>query len=130
SSWRRREICRGGAVDPPSPLRGGIEGGGPSVDHSTTPTPGPSPQGGGERESWFWEQRMKILAIGAHPDDVEILMGGTVAAFQAQGDEVVVAIATDGAKGGTMEPAELVKVRQREAAEAAAVFGLVPLMLG
>jgi hypothetical protein len=42
---------------------------------------------------------MKLLAIGAHPDDIEILMGGTIAAFQAQGDEVVVAIATDGARG-------------------------------
>jgi hypothetical protein len=31
----------------PSPLRGGVGGGGPSVDHRTTPTLGPSPQGGG-----------------------------------------------------------------------------------
>jgi len=28
-----------GAPSPPSPLRGGNEGGGPSVDHKTTPTP-------------------------------------------------------------------------------------------
>lgn len=73
---------------------------------------------------------MKLLAIGAHPDDIEILMGGTVAAFQAQGDEVVVAIATDGAKGGTIDPAELVEIRRQEAAAAAGVFGLTPVMLG
>jgi len=73
---------------------------------------------------------MKLLAIGAHPDDIEILMGGTVAAFQAQGDEVLMAIATDGAKGGKGDPAELVRTRQQEAAAGAATFGLTPVMLG
>lgn len=73
---------------------------------------------------------MKLLAIGAHPDDLEILMGGTIAALLAQGDEVVLATATDGARGGTGDPAELVRLRQAEAAAGAAVFGLSPLMLG
>lgn len=73
---------------------------------------------------------MKLLAIGAHPDDIEILMGGTVAAFQAQGDEVVPVIATDGAKGGMLDPAELVRIRRQEATAAAGVFGLTPVMLG
>lgn len=72
---------------------------------------------------------MKLLAIGAHPDDIEILMGGTVAAFQAQGDDVVPVIATDGAKGGTLPADELVSIRRDEAAAAAAVFGLKPIML-
>jgi cobalamin biosynthesis Mg chelatase CobN len=46
----------GPSVGSPSPLRGGDRGGGPSTDHHpipdhrTTPTPNPSPQGGGERE--------------------------------------------------------------------------------
>lgn len=43
---------------------------------------------------------MKILALGAHPDDIEIFMFGTMAAYAAQGAELVFAIATDGAKGG------------------------------
>lgn len=73
---------------------------------------------------------MKLLAIGAHPDDIEILMGGTVAAFQAQGDEVVPVIATDGSKGGTIAPDELVAIRGEEAVAAAAVFGLTPVILG
>jgi LmbE family N-acetylglucosaminyl deacetylase len=72
---------------------------------------------------------MKILAIGAHPDDLEILMGGTIAAFQAQGDEVVMVMATDGARGGTIDPKVLVRIRRREARAGAAVFGLEPLML-
>jgi precorrin-3B synthase len=36
------------APSPPSPLRGGTEGGGGSAVHRWTPTPDPSPQGGGE----------------------------------------------------------------------------------
>ncbi|RYE83506.1 MAG: PIG-L family deacetylase, partial [Hyphomicrobiales bacterium] len=43
---------------------------------------------------------MKLLAIGAHPDDIEIYMFGTLAAARARGDEVLLAIATDGAAGG------------------------------
>jgi LmbE family N-acetylglucosaminyl deacetylase len=73
---------------------------------------------------------MKLLALGAHPDDLEILMGGTIAAFLAQGDEVVMATATDGAKGGTGDPGELVRVRRDEAAAGAGLFGLTPTMLG
>ncbi|MBL8591165.1 MAG: PIG-L family deacetylase [Devosia sp.] len=73
---------------------------------------------------------MKILAIGAHPDDLEIFMGGTIAAFLAQGDEVVMVTATDGAKGGKGDPDELVRTRKAEAEAAAGVFGLSPLLLG
>ncbi|TJX43010.1 MAG: PIG-L family deacetylase, partial [Mesorhizobium sp.] len=50
---------------------------------------------------------MKILALGAHPDDIEIFMFGTMAAYAAQGAELTFAIATDGAKGGKGAPATL-----------------------
>ncbi len=73
---------------------------------------------------------MKVLAIGAHPDDLEIFMGGTIAAFQAQGDQVLMVTATDGAKGGKGDPAELARVRTAEAVDAAALFGLTPILLG
>nr|WP_245273468.1 PIG-L family deacetylase [Mesorhizobium sp. WSM3224] len=42
---------------------------------------------------------MKILTLGAHPDDIEIFMFGTLAAYAAQGAGLTFAIATDGAKG-------------------------------
>ncbi|TIV92813.1 MAG: PIG-L family deacetylase, partial [Mesorhizobium sp.] len=42
---------------------------------------------------------MKILALGAHPDDIEIFMFGTLAAYKALGAELTFAVATDGAKG-------------------------------
>ena len=43
---------------------------------------------------------MRILALGAHPDDVEIFMFGLMAACRRRGDDLAVAIATDGEAGG------------------------------
>lgn len=42
---------------------------------------------------------MRILAIGAHPDDLEIFCYGLLAACKARGDELHLAVATDGAAG-------------------------------
>ena len=39
---------------------------------------------------------MDILAVGAHPDDVEIGMGGTILALKAQGLAVAVLDLTNG----------------------------------
>ena len=50
---------------------------------------------------------VKVLALGAHPDDIEIFMFGTMAAYATQGAELTFAIATDGAKGGKGDPAAL-----------------------
>ncbi|TIN51423.1 MAG: PIG-L family deacetylase [Mesorhizobium sp.] len=73
---------------------------------------------------------MKILALGAHPDDIEIFMFGTLAAYAALGAELTFAIATDGAKGGTGDPKALVKTRREEATEAAGLLGVTPRFLG
>ena len=43
---------------------------------------------------------MKILAIGAHPDDIEIFMAGFLFACKKLNHEVHVMIATNGALGG------------------------------
>lgn len=72
---------------------------------------------------------MKILALGAHPDDIEIFMFGTLAAYAALGAELTFAIATDGAKGGTGDPKALVKARREEATEAATLLGVTPRFL-
>ena len=61
--------------------------------------------------------RQRILAVGAHPDDVEIGAGATLAAHHAAGDEIVVLTLSGGAVGGSTS------VRQAEAAAAAAVVG-------
>ncbi|TIV54971.1 PIG-L deacetylase family protein [Mesorhizobium sp.] len=72
---------------------------------------------------------MKILALGAHPDDIEIFMFGTLAAYAAQGAELNFAIATDGARGGTGDPAALARLRRKEAAKAAGLLGVEPRFL-
>ncbi len=41
----------------------------------------------------------RVLAIGAHPDDVEIGVGGTLLAHQAAGIEIVVVTLSRGAVG-------------------------------
>jgi len=46
---------------------------------------------------------MKILALGAHPDDIEIFMYGLVCIYKNEGNQVFTMIATDGAKGGSQE---------------------------
>lgn len=35
---------------------------------------------------------MRVLAIGAHPDDLEIMCAGTLAKYARRGDEVYMAI--------------------------------------
>ena len=72
---------------------------------------------------------MKILAIGAHPDDLEIFAYGTLAAWRAMGAELVLAVATDGAKGGAMAPDALRALRAAETTSALAPVG-VPRLLG
>ena len=72
---------------------------------------------------------MKILALGAHPDDIEIFMFGTMAAYAAQGAELTFAVATDGARGGKSNPAALARARREEASQAAALLGATPRFL-
>lgn len=67
---------------------------------------------------------MVILAIHAHPDDVEILAGGTLALLASRGHEVVIATLTPGDCGShELGPEEIAAVRRREAADAAVLIG-------
>ena len=58
-----------------------------------------------------------VLAIGAHPDDVEIGVGGTLAAHQAAGDQIVILTMSRGARGGEAHD------RQDESLAAAELIG-------
>jgi len=60
----------------------------------------------------------------AHPDDAEILSGGTLALLAEQGWNVVIATMTPGQAGSTtLGPDEISAVRRQEVAEAAALLG-------
>lgn len=66
----------------------------------------------------------RILAVGAHPDDIEIRCGGTLARYAEQGHHVMMAYATNGDKGHfNIAPEELALIREQEARAAAAVIG-------
>src|SRR6185369_4568023 len=63
---------------------------------------------------------LDILAIGAHPDDVELSAGGTIALSVKQGYKVGVLDLTEGEMGtrGTK------RIREREAADATKILGV------
>lgn len=67
---------------------------------------------------------MNILAIGAHPDDIEESCGGTLAKYVKQGHKVFTATATNGNIGSaTLPMEEIAKIRKEEARRAAAIIG-------
>ena len=65
-------------------------------------------------------QQKRVLAIGAHPDDVEIGCGGTLARHHAKGDMLNILTLSRGAAGGD------VNVRVAEAHRAADLLGAEP----
>ncbi|MBI2190753.1 MAG: PIG-L family deacetylase [Planctomycetes bacterium] len=66
------------------------------------------------------EAGIDILAIGAHPDDVEIAIGGTVIKMVRRGRKVLICDASNGEPTPLGDP----ETRLREAAAAAAVLGV------
>jgi len=68
----------------------------------------------------------QALAFGAHPDDVELQAGATLAAWAGRGVRVELACFTVGEKGSAdpeADPAELGRVRRAEATAAAKALG-------
>src|SRR4051812_42511692 len=47
--------------------------------------------------------RLRVLAIGAHPDDVELGCFGTLLRLQRSGSEVALCVLSDGERGGSPE---------------------------
>ncbi|MCZ8511679.1 PIG-L family deacetylase [Paenibacillus filicis] len=74
---------------------------------------------------------MNILAIGAHPDDLEISCAGTLAKMKQAGHEVVLCHASTGDKGHYVIPAdELIVIRKGEAQQAGELIGCPVISLG
>ena len=61
---------------------------------------------------------MKVLAIGAHPDDIEIFMFGLISICKQRGDDIYLAIATDGSAGNVLDFPHLSRIRKTETLEA------------
>jgi LmbE family N-acetylglucosaminyl deacetylase len=70
-------------------------------------------------------ERYEVVAVGAHPDDLEVVMGGTAAILAGRGLEVLFVDLTDG------EPSRHAPrgVRRREADEAARILGVDRTMM-
>jgi LmbE family N-acetylglucosaminyl deacetylase len=67
---------------------------------------------------------MNILAIGAHPDDLEYGCGGTLIKYARKNHDVYLFIATFGDQGGDPE------VRRREQLEAGKIVGVKKIFWG
>ena len=66
---------------------------------------------------------LNILAVAAHPDDIEILCAGTLRAYAACGHRVWLAVFTSGNMGDArLAPQELARLREAEARAAAAII--------
>ncbi len=77
-----------------------------------------------EQESGKRQDPLQVLAIGAHPDDVELCCAGTLARYVRRGDRVFVAILSKGDSATfDLPPEELVKMRSQEARDSARVLG-------
>ena len=67
---------------------------------------------------------MNVLAIGAHPDDIEYWCGGTLALYAEMGHSVFLFVASDGARGG------VAAVRCHEQQDSALVLGVREVFWG
>ena len=72
--------------------------------------------------------QMNIVAIGAHPDDLEIFTFGFLAAASARGDTLYLGVATDGAAGGENPGPELATQRANETSAGLAPLGTPTLL--
>ena len=74
---------------------------------------------------------MRFMAIGAHPDDVEVQCAGTLARCVQLGHEAVICVVTNGAAGHmVVKPPEMARIREQEARAAAEIIGAEFIWLG
>ena len=67
---------------------------------------------------------MRVLAVGCHPDDLEIACGGTLRKYVEQGAEVHMCHVANGNQGHVViEPGPLREIRTLEAERAGAILG-------
>ena len=67
---------------------------------------------------------MKVLAIGAHPDDIEFGCGGTIVLYSKNKHQSYFLVLTNGGKGG--DP----KLRRKEAIKSSKILGVKKIFFG
>lgn len=69
-------------------------------------------------------KHLRVLAFGAHPDDLEFQMSGTLAKYVERGHHVTMAVVTNGDVGSsTLSMEEIAAVRHQENLNSAAMIG-------
>ncbi len=77
------------------------------------------------------QSKLRVMAIGAHPDDLEILCGGTLARYAAEGHTVVMCHVALGDRGSYEHSREeIAEIRDQEAGRAARMIGAEYMSLG
>lgn len=67
-----------------------------------------------------------VLGVAAHPDDLDVTAGGTLARFAGQGAEIHYLVLTDGGKGSddsSITSAQLIEIRHAEQKTALDIIG-------
>jgi LmbE family N-acetylglucosaminyl deacetylase len=71
---------------------------------------------------------LKVVCVGAHPDDPESGCGGTLARYVELGHQVTIIYLTRGERGDWTKPRqEVAAIRTREAEEACRILGAKPM---
>src|SRR6478609_1132889 len=74
---------------------------------------------------------LKVVCVGAHPDDPESGCGGTLAMYASQGHQVTVVYLTRGERGiQGKSDAEAAAIRTAEAESACRILGARPVFAG
>jgi len=69
------------------------------------------------------KKNVRVMAIGAHPDDVEFMCSGTLKLLKERGYEIHICVISNGDLGSSvMGPEEIMKVRRQEAMKAASLL--------
>ena len=77
------------------------------------------------------DKKLTVLCATAHPDDVEVLCGGTLIRYVKEGHKVYIAIAATGNVGSKLHTGpEIEAIRAKEAQRGADVIGAELIMLG
>ena len=74
---------------------------------------------------------MNVLAIGAHPDDLEFMCGGTLLKCRDRGDRIFVALTTSGNTGSNVIPTkeETAAIRESEQLACSEYYGAQTMFL-